>query len=826
MTERDVTIKTSVQGGPQTAEELRAIKDASASIGDGLKDASQGADQFAASSGRIAEIAHETEAAVRKWVDEAGRVVESNDSIDVQRQKLEGLRATLDDTTFIWGKFGDEGKAAAEAASAGLADVNAKIATLGTTSRTSTDAVSEGLRSTATEARNTGQAIEESGRVSRTGYERIDAAVEQVKRSLGELDKKFDSGSKVERDSIDRVISAQLALQREIQRAGVDVQGLGDDFQKEYAQINAEVTRSKDQFRDYNKVLQDQSKELGVAGEQWLGLGDAVTKALGPMGQTVATGGLIVAALKQGWSVGTQFAQSIGTDFSEMNALIDDAKGRLNSFLASLSDTVVAAFSGDAEGLGSALEDVAQSLVLTKNEFAGYRLAIEAGIKSTNDLTTDTKALSTLQANHSQIVKAGTLGFALYKEAVDLAGGDLNALNGILAAAIKQLGAVDSATASVAVATDILTQARKDLAEAYTNEITILPTIVKTYGDIIKALDADAAARKIQFDAYGRLLAQMAPYQAALKAEADLLLKQQDVTNGSTESIRAFEQKIIDLLPQYDAQKQRIDIWTAALKTATESQIGLTKEERAHNATIVTLLESLSTANAVERDAIISQLEWTLAIQNGTTHAEILRATVGKLSRAAADGVPDIHANAQAIAEQQRQADGANTAIGRLHVTVKDGKVVISDQTEATDTSAEAMKDLTDHVDAVVLAQSGFAVAAPSHVKALTDEEIAANKTAVAHQAITDALDANLKKQDEIEAKMRGVAVNVSDEWKKSADSVVAGQEAIQKVLLATVAAAVNYEAAMERASKAGLVAANTAAGQALQQQVNQQRGQ
>lgn len=131
------------------------------------------------------------------------------------------------------------------------------------------------------------------------------------------------------------------------------------------AKAEAQVKKVTQEFGELDDAVKDNAANVKLAGDNWPGLTNAMEAAGGTMGTVVAKVGLVTGALKEGWQMGLQFSEWIGTDMSELEKLTDSIAHRIgvivrSSFdgLVSIANLAMAVMSGNTDEMKRAWKDL------------------------------------------------------------------------------------------------------------------------------------------------------------------------------------------------------------------------------------------------------------------------------------------------------------------------------------------------------------------------------------------------------------------------------------------------------------------------------------
>ena len=215
----------------------------------------------------------------------------SDRTFDEQRRDLEAIEKALNDEARALDRLGDVGEPALRRV------------------RTESERVEKALKELSEES--TGA----SGKV-RDGFIRTERALQDLGESVDDVSPKMAADFARAGVQVDR-LRADIEAARKTGGVVTDEQlARLSQFEKKLESSRGEVENLTDSLGE----MKDRTKE---GGENWSGLGDAIGKAAGPMGATVAKAGMISAALKEGWELGMKFNEWVGTDLSLLEEFLD-----------------------------------------------------------------------------------------------------------------------------------------------------------------------------------------------------------------------------------------------------------------------------------------------------------------------------------------------------------------------------------------------------------------------------------------------------------------------------------------------------------------------
>lgn len=334
MAENEVIITTRVEGGDESAAEIKKLDD-------GIKQTGEASEEATVKLNKLEEETDDVTVAIKKASDALDKQItdikKSSDSTEIQIQKLKGMRDALVAGSSQFETFGTKGAAGATAITAAINRVDAELQQL--------DAA-----------------------VVSSPFER---QMENWERAVADVQKRFDTTGQIVPRDIAKIQRAQEALNIVLNESETELDELGAAAKARYQQMESATEQAIVRARSLKDAVDDQNDKLKEGGVAWAGMEDAMNKALGKYGaiqmQIVATS----AAFMEGIRMGNQFNAAIGTDMSEANKLYAEWGEKTRVIIERLSDSFialwklqVAAFdfgAGYQERMKAAIEDVRTS---------------------------------------------------------------------------------------------------------------------------------------------------------------------------------------------------------------------------------------------------------------------------------------------------------------------------------------------------------------------------------------------------------------------------------------------------------------------------------
>lgn len=169
-------------------------------------------------------------------------------------------------------------------------------------------------------------------------------ALENVGKAEDAVALKIAQGRTVTEKDGSRMIQVFSVLETQIKETFGSLAKAPVEIQQAFAKAEAAANKTKTVVRSLSDEVADQKSQLKEGGEQWDGLGNAMNRAAGPMGGTVARIGLIAAAFKEGWSIGMQLNKFFGTDMQAWEDATKELGSRMLAIVQALGTNIKATF--------------------------------------------------------------------------------------------------------------------------------------------------------------------------------------------------------------------------------------------------------------------------------------------------------------------------------------------------------------------------------------------------------------------------------------------------------------------------------------------------
>jgi len=324
-----------LEGIEKFKQNLNKIRDAAVGFGDaGAKSAQALVDQFGAVEAGAEKIAQKIE---------QGRVVTDRD-LNAMSQAYVRL------TSEIESAFGSLEAAPAEIQQAfqnAESQIGAATAVVQGITR-ETEKAKEKFRELADQATSTGDALTASAdrgvaAVNRLTPEqqKVADAIDRWKRGLEDYDKKLAETGDVGKRDVDKLTKAKELLRLEIERTGVQVKELGDEFTEQMNRLEKETKEATETVAQLNTTVGLSADETRGAAAGFTSFGQALQQVGGQIGNVTSQLTLFGGALTAGMAIGNQFNKSIGTDMSEMELVTEGVFLRIGNTVTAWTDSLI-----------------------------------------------------------------------------------------------------------------------------------------------------------------------------------------------------------------------------------------------------------------------------------------------------------------------------------------------------------------------------------------------------------------------------------------------------------------------------------------------------
>lgn len=470
-------------------------------------------------------------AAAQAVQDQITAIRSSNGSLDEQKDALEAVRDGLVEVQHQAEATGEDGAQA----------FNFTVAAI--------ERVNDELRTLKHEADNAAAAVVN---VKSDDMDQFRHRIELATKAEQDLAKAFDEGSQEVGEKLGKLMGQQIKFKSEIEKTYGSIEKAPAVAREAYGKLTVSVEKATVEVRQFTHELNKQKEAAGLTQTQFNGIGDAFTKMLGPAGQSVTTLGAFASALTVGYETGHRFAESIGTDFSEMDRVTKGLAEKLKNVNSELANATVSAFTGDWKEAINALHAADASMNLTANAMSGYRAALAAGVTDIENVTEKQQELTKINEFHAAAIRNGTDGQTLWNEVVARSGGTIDGMT----AAVQKLSPE----------LDVLVRTRVSDEQASAN----WEARAKTVAAAIE--DQSAKVRKLA-DEWKKQSNQIMDQVLASETQGK-------VTNGTTAELQHYSDVLKSLLPQAEQHYVALQQQAAAMQTALDKQDGLTAAQR------------------------------------------------------------------------------------------------------------------------------------------------------------------------------------------------------------------------------------------------------
>lgn len=214
------------------------------------------------------------------------------------------------------------------------------------------------------------QATEDFGDEGKKSAQKLVDAFSNIEKAEDKLTKKISQGRAVTVGDANVMIQQFAALESQILETFGSLENAPAEVQEAFGKAQQTLDRTKDKVRELTDAVDDQKGELKEGGEQWTGLGDAMNKALGPMGKVQAQMLLVGAAFKEGWSIGMQLNKFFGTDMQVWDDVVSRFGAKAHAVLKALSDNAASLIQLVISLFSGSMEEVKRSFAEVKDNFS------------------------------------------------------------------------------------------------------------------------------------------------------------------------------------------------------------------------------------------------------------------------------------------------------------------------------------------------------------------------------------------------------------------------------------------------------------------------
>lgn len=461
--------------------------------------------------------------------------------------------------------------------------------------------------------------------------QKITNHLENIQNHYDRVARKSNQGKAIVAADLTVMVQQFRELELAIESSFGSVENAPAEFQEAFGKARQQLDATTEKVRESTAAVKDHATTLDQAGERWTGLGSAVKKAAGEYGVLLGKIGLIVAAFKQGWEVGSEFARQTGADMTTLDKVTEQFKSRLGAMNNELSNVAVSLFSGNLKEAGLNAIAAGRALDLSKEALEGYKIALQFGVAEAEKFMDKTDELVELQEAYATALDAGKEGQELLYEAWNKADGSAKKF-------LDELNKVKPELDALKKKLDEAKDAERKRQEAVADGI-------KQIDSVITALEKEKAARKAGTESLDAEMGVWQNVKQTLSKVRDSIASQEDATKGLTGSV-GFLVNGLDLLMEKQILNAKaagdfaaglrtsVEVYGSKIAPATQQQIlqlaemlekygELDEAEKKHAATIVNELQAAYQASNVELDkatrtisnvkegAAGLQIEWT-----------------------------------------------------------------------------------------------------------------------------------------------------------------------------------------------------------------------
>jgi hypothetical protein len=540
------------------------------------------------------------------------------------------------------------------------------------------------------------QALKDLAASASTEHGKIRDATIVTERAFENLAKQIRNNPKEAVESLPKAVGAVIQLRNAIETtraAGgpVDPKAVAD-----LKRFEAQLDKTKIEIGSLKREIDQSTAGVTNATGAWRGMDSIVDQVAGKFGKLGAgiVGGAM--AIKEGWTVGTEIAKTIGTDFRAMDQAVADFTSRAKLLNPAILDWLT--------GAGS-FEAVRAAASLTKAELEGYNSAVIAGIEDIGNYSTKTAEFAAIQQAHAVILAEGTEGQRLATQAKRDGGGVLADYVRVLGVASEAATVHNKLVASGAEGERLWNEIRAqgkgnilNLAAAITGQKDAIT------GLLAKTKEEIQAERDLQI-ALNDTIAIRVKQLNLEKQQVDLVAQREKVEDGLTASMRTRLAEIAASMVVKEGREIPLTkLQVQQLEQQISTTIGLSDAERAAAQALVDKLKSVEKMTQWQRESLAKEIERKLLVNStavaDAAHAAVLdkktrsitnvagetaklafeaykaEAVTGKLGRgfnrlgAAAEGVETgVRGAGQGLAESAKSIEAANGSTERLAAT-------------------------------------------------------------------------------------------------------------------------------------------------------------
>lgn len=503
------------------------------------------------------------DAAVKAFGSVENAPVELQNALKLAETQIVSVHKSMTD-------MGDKTKAAAD-----------RFRTLGQEGKDGTQLVERGADAAASATKKLG----DTGTTAGSTLQRVFANVKDAESGLQEA---IESGSPRMATAVSKLVLVHQVLGQEIEKARKSGQAIAPEMESEYDRVGKAIGTQTARVRELTDEMKKHKTEVQDGGEQWNGLTAAVQKAAGGYGNVLATGGLVFAALKEGWAMGSAAAEKMGIDTKSVGQEFEVLGHTAGSALKNITDAGFAKWSGDAEGAAKSMEKAAvaaellgKNLPHTAAAVDGFNIAIDAGIKVTGDLSTRLDAAAKISAAYTQTQALGREGSKLWTQAVKDSAGSFDGLMVAIDKMQPKIAAYQKAYAEATLVVAAHLKVIDDQIKAQESLIKAHEAEILKIGETVKSIEGEDAARQ--------------HLHSTMLAELEDAKKHEPAINGTSASIEDLAKRIEKLSGDYQTNGSFVSDLVARLSSLGKTTIGVSEATQKH-------IEAVTAAEKVVAD--------------------------------------------------------------------------------------------------------------------------------------------------------------------------------------------------------------------------------
>jgi peptidoglycan hydrolase CwlO-like protein len=474
---------------------------------------------------------------------------------------------------------------------------------------------------------------------------------QNIERANDRVTKKITDGSVItERDG--KVMIQQFELLKEmIDKTFGSVEKAPQEFQDAYKKAEAQFDSTTKKIRTATDAVDDQKEKLKEGGVAWTGIGDQLNKVLGKYGGLQVAALAAMAALKEGWEIGTSVAKAMGADVElttqAWDAFSKSAGSVAQVFLTDGFSSGVAQMRAHFKNLGDTLFDSGAAM---KN----FNTVVGLGIDRVTALGLSTDDLKKIVDAYTLAQQGGAAGLKLFNDTV--AQTDAKSLG-------EKLESMSGKFAELATKTKEASERTDELKKAQDAVKTSLEGVIQKIQDEIVARQRGMTAMDAQMLKYDVL-------KRVMEESEKILGAQEKDLGGVTLSMQILLQQISSMLPTYDQHTERINKANEGLKRLIELNETLTPEEKKRIESIEQQIEKYKDLDPATKFMLEQRIQEIVTSAQAKAAAE-----------AHAEGLGDLAGKTKDTADESE----------KLNVKVTEGEAKLRKNTGAVDEHGKAI---------------------------------------------------------------------------------------------------------------------------------------